>query len=353
MPTHIYYPQIKWKSAEYEALNVTPATVISQMLPIISMPDIDWDFINSRYKKTLAAHLADFPTNLSNSWLSQHTIFLDVGELDKHATQVNHPLAMCIHGAAQFNKDLIPVYSPTYSPLYLASVLRNASNGIALKFNPSNLQTIFNTYQSTGISERNIDIIFDMGDIQQVTQDLVVYVENCLNHIISIANWRRVIFCSTCYPSSQAGIPQHVVHKTPRYEWSLWSQVIQRKNVSRTPGFSDYPTSSATTVPIDPRIMSPYVSVRYSDFNEWVFVKGTAAKGNGWSQTQQLCQILIQDTCYKGPAYSWGDDHIMLRANGKVKSGTSKEWRKVAQSHHFNLVIDQINQFSVNHPATP
>ncbi|MRE25258.1 hypothetical protein GIJ17_23420, partial [Klebsiella quasipneumoniae] len=63
MPTHIYYPQIKWKSAEYEALNVTPVAVISKMLPIISMPDIDWDFINSRYKKTLAAHFVSIPHN--------------------------------------------------------------------------------------------------------------------------------------------------------------------------------------------------------------------------------------------------------------------------------------------------
>jgi hypothetical protein len=353
MPTHIYYPQIKWKSAEFEALSVTPTSVINGMIPIISIPDIEWDYVNSRYKKSLTAHLTDFPVNLSNSWPSQNPVFLDVGELDKHATQINHPLANCISGANNFNKAIIPVYSPTYSALYLASVLRNTNHGIALKFNPSNLNSLFSTYQNTGLSENNIDIIFDMGDIQQVNQNLVVSVETAINHILNSGNWRRVIFSSTCYPSSQAGIPQHTVHKIPRYEWSLWSQLIQRNNMARTPGYSDYPTSSATTEPVDPRIMSLYVSIRYSDYLEWVFVKGTAAKGNGWAQTQQLCQILIQDPCYKGASYSWGDNHIMLRANGNVKSGSPKEWRKAAQSHHFNLVVDQLSQFSKTHPPKP
>lgn len=94
-----------------------------------------------------------------------------------------------------------------------------------------------------------------------------------VNTLSGQAPWRNLILSSTAYPASQAGIPQHQVHHIPRHEYDLWMHVVQNFSNGRTPSFSDYPTASSTITSVDPRFMSQYVSVRYSNDTSWIFVK--------------------------------------------------------------------------------
>ncbi|MEY1637610.1 beta family protein [Morganella morganii] len=54
-----------------------------------------------------------------------------------------------------------------------------------------------------------------------------------------------------------------------------------------------------------------------------------------------------------GPQFSWGDNYINQRALGTNKSGGSKEWRKVAHTHHLKLVVMQLAIFAQSSPARP
>ncbi|EOL2125856.1 beta family protein [Escherichia coli] len=101
--------------------------------------------------------------------------------------------------------------------------------------------------------------------------------------------------------------------------------------------------------------MSQYVSVRYSNDTSWIFVKGTAVKGNGWGQTKNLCTTLVSSPEYQvlGSKFSWGDDYIYQRSLGANKSGGSKEWRKVAHTHHITLVVRQLYWLAQTQPAKP
>ena len=60
MSLHRYYPQLRWKPAEYEALNELDQPTLSAITPIISILDIDWDFKNDCNKKSLADYLSEF-----------------------------------------------------------------------------------------------------------------------------------------------------------------------------------------------------------------------------------------------------------------------------------------------------
>ncbi|MDA6274851.1 hypothetical protein OSK12_25790, partial [Escherichia coli] len=91
-----------------------------------------------------------------------------------------------------------------------------------------------------------------------------------VNTLSGQAPWRNLILSSTAYPASQAGIPQHQVHHIPRHEYDLWMYVVQNFSNGRTPSFSDYPTASSTITSVDPRFMSQYVSVRYSNDTSWI-----------------------------------------------------------------------------------
>lgn len=52
MSLHHYYPQLRWKPAEYESLMQLDQTIISGFTPIFTILDIDWDYENDCYKKS-------------------------------------------------------------------------------------------------------------------------------------------------------------------------------------------------------------------------------------------------------------------------------------------------------------
>ncbi|MCW8110145.1 beta family protein [Yersinia intermedia] len=353
MSVHHYYPQLRWKPAEHESLRELNQSTLDGITPIISVLDIDWDYENECYKKDLVTYLTDFGTNLAQSWLSPRPVLLDVGNLDIHSTGNNHPLDICISNARSSGKEVVPVYSPTYSADYLSAVKRQLTNGVAISLNLQNISLLSHIVSSININPAFVDVIINLGDIQQASRELQQQVtQDCVN-VISQAHWRNIILSSSCYPTSQAGIPQNQIYQIRREEWILWTQVLQGYQWTRTPSFSDYPTASSVITSVDPRFMSQYVSVRYSDTNSWIFVKGSAVKGNGWGQTQGLCQILVSSPIYMGQQYSWGDNYIFNRAAALNTSGGSKEWRKVAHTHHLTLVVEQLANYSRQIPAKP
>jgi hypothetical protein len=353
MNTHHYYPQLFWKKAEQEALDVTPSNIQSNMTPILIMPDIDYDFIDQKYKKNLVNHLKDFGVNLSTSWHIDTPVMLDVELLEKHSLPNQHPLDICIGQADAYNKNIIPLIQSNSSSNYLASVNQHLSYGVAIKIKLQEIQSLLAIASKLQTDHKNIDVILDLEHINQINNQLDQTVLSCLAYIESIANWRSIILASTSYPSSQAGIPQNQVYRTPRLGWHLWANIIQMNTLPRTPGYSDYPVSDASADIVDPRFMNPYASARYSDFSNWIFVKGKSVKGNGWGQLKILCDILRNDQSFQGRQYSWGDEFIDDVANGSKPTGGPKEWRKVAHNHHFMMVFDQLSQFSSKHPVHP
>lgn len=355
MSLHHYYPQLKWKPAEYESLMQLDQTTISGITPIITILDIDWDYENDCYKKTLNGYLSDFGANLATAWTPNRPVLLDLKYLDQHGSSRHHPLDMCVSDARANGKEIVPVVSPASTANYIHAVQRNISNGIAISISPQTWHLFAQLLNHLNLPPHMIDIIVDFGDIQNANDSLKQQALGIINGLAGQAPWRSLILSSTSYPSSQTGIPQHVIHHIPRHEYELWLYVAQNTSGGRTPCFSDYPTASATITSVDPRFMSQYVAVRYSNDISWIFVKGTAVKGNGWSQTKALCTTLVNSADYQvfGPGFSWGDQYIFDRAAGTNRSGGSKEWRKVAHTHHLTLVVRQLNILAQSLQARP
>ncbi|EEY44677.1 beta family protein [Vibrio mimicus] len=355
MRSHHYFPRLRWKAAEWEALQALPTQVLTELTPILDVLDIDWDYDNECYKKTLVNYLQGFGSTLQLSWPLNRPVLLDVEKLDKHGNSTSHPLDMCVQDALAHNKNLIPVYSPYYSNDYLLAVRRHNNFGVALKLKASDLSqrqyNIPNILNNLEINSCDVDLIIDLEDMGVCTTALTQQIITTCHNLLTMFAWRNVIISSTCYPSSQTGIPSNQIYLHKREEWVLWSNVISSQMLQKTPSFSDYPTASAQVANVNPRFMSQHAAVRYSTDTDWIFVKGTAVKGNGWGQTQQLCGILVSSIYYSGPTYSWGDEYIDERSQGINKSGGSKEWRKVAHTHHLKMVTEQLRNFSTSYPV--
>lgn len=286
MSLHHYYPQLKWKPAEYESLMQLEQATIDGLTPIITIPDIDWDYENECYKKSLSSYLSNFGANLASSWSENRPILLDVKYLDAHGTHRHHPLDVCIQDARANGKEIIPVVSPVSSPNYIHAMKRNLTNGIAVSISPQTWHLFSQLISQFDLHPSFIDVIIDFGDIQNASNDLKQLALNEFNSLVGQAHWRSLIISSTAYPTSQAGIPQHQIHHIPRHEYDLWSYVVQNTVSNRTPSFSDYPTASSTITSVDPRFMSQYVAVRYSNDTSWIFCQRNSCEGK-WLGTNE------------------------------------------------------------------
>ncbi|EGK9616095.1 hypothetical protein IOT97_004721, partial [Escherichia coli] len=158
MSQHQYYPQLKWKPAEYESLMLLDQTTLSGFTPIITIPDIDWDYENECYKKSLSSYLSDFGINLAASWKANRPVLLDVKYLDKHGSSRHHPLDMCIQDARVNGKEIIPVVSPAYSTNYIHAVQRNLINGLAISITPQTWHQFTSLVNHLNIHPSLIDV---------------------------------------------------------------------------------------------------------------------------------------------------------------------------------------------------
>ena len=56
-----YAPSLRWRMAEYQALMRLTPPVKDRVVPLISLPDVEFDFESRQPKKTMREYIAPFP----------------------------------------------------------------------------------------------------------------------------------------------------------------------------------------------------------------------------------------------------------------------------------------------------
>ena len=138
------------------------------------------------------------------------------------------------------------------------------------------------------------------------------------------------------------GLPPTSVTPIPRIEWTVWRSLIVRSRLPRLPAFGDYAISHPQPSEVDPRIMRPSASIRYTANDAWLVLKGRNLRDYGYAEFYDVCRDLVARPEYSGPSFSWGDWYIEECANQRVGTGNLTTWRKVGTSHHLAFVTRQI-----------
>lgn len=139
------------------------------------------------------------------------------------------------------------------------------------------------------------------------------------------------------------GLPPSDSSWIPRQEWTLWLDVVQSADVlARIPAFGDYAISHTEPPEVDPRIMRPSASIRYTCESAWLVLKGRNVRDHGYEQFHDMCRDLVQRTEYSGRQFSWGDEYIDECAARRVSKGSLTTWRNVGTSHHLAFVVRQL-----------
>lgn len=231
-----------------------------------------------------------------------------------------------------------------------ARLVREAGNGVCIRIQREDFDEfpdlkfeISRVLAATGAKHETADLLLDCRaltpEARYLTADATL---GLISQMPDLSRWRTFTLAATAFPENLMGLPPSDCSLLPRLEWNLWREVA-RKGRRRRPWYGDYAISHPEPSEVDPRIMRPSASVRYTVDEAWLVLKARNLRDHGYEQFHSVCRDLVRRPEYSGRNFSWGDGYIDDCANESVGTGNLTTWRKVGTSHHLAKVLRQLS----------
>src|ERR1700693_1050908 len=113
----MYVPAINWRQGEYQALLRLTDLAKGRILPLITIPKIEYDFDDGMPKHTVQEHVEKFPTRYKQKWKSRPA-WIDVHQ-SLHAGTMTGGTSVCefvFDELRKFGAKAIPVAAIDYAP---------------------------------------------------------------------------------------------------------------------------------------------------------------------------------------------------------------------------------------------
>lgn len=356
-----YVPLLIWKQGEQLALANLDTAKFSVVTPFIELPPIPYDWANECASKTLDSHLDKVIDTISISWKAGSPVFLDTSYIpeDERLSSGQHYVDYLLSDAHTKNVPIIPVTNFERDKDYQGSIksaIHRDGLGVCFRLTSDMLRNnlkvnIDDLLRQLEIKPSEVDIVLDFKSIVPGTESMLeIAIGVILSSFPYLMDWRTITFLGSGMPQDLSGFGANTISTTPRTEWVVWNNLVSSGGLPRNPSFGDYTTSHPIFNEIDPRIINPSASVRYTTASSWYIFKGKqlrGAKGIGFSQYVAISGQIVANSVYSGISFSWGDGYINDCHLGKVGTGNLTTWKQVGVSHHLAFVADQV----ASHPS--
>jgi hypothetical protein len=354
-----YVPILKGKEGEFAALEELKSEVRSDVMPLIEVPDIPYDYANERPAKSLDDHVSGIAERLQKSWRNQ-PVYVDLPwpENEEQLSDGRIALEAVLSDCAKRGVNAVPVVSRASSINYLAVAGRSSQSsnaGACIRLLVEDFEEDIDPEIEVdrlleglgGIHPNSIDLIIDMGDIGSDSVRALL-VARSLFSMIPKKDFRRMTLAAASFPEDLSDVNAATTTALPRREWELWKALQRRPNLlpRRDLIFGDYAITHPVAKDLDPRVMSMSASIRYTTRANWLVVKGRNVRQYGYEQYFELCKELVHRPEYEGRDFSWGDKYISDCADRMMGPGNATTWRKVGTNHHLTLVAREIANLS-------
>jgi hypothetical protein len=350
-----YVPILKGKNGEFGALESMSPEEKEQITPLIEIPPIPWDHTNDIPAKTIDQHLSKVDGKLEKAWGSDQLFFVDlmwIGERERMSDGA-HPLTHLFSKIRLRALKAIPVTGLIRADYYQEAcreIVAEDKRGVCLRLQKADFEesgslefAITKLLGSLRISPKDCDLLLDLGSLHTENgEEPSINVVSLVKSIPSIENWRSFVLAATGFPVDLIGLPPSEISTVWRSEWTLWCSVAGDRRIARTPIFGDYAIAHPQPPEVDPRVMRPSASIRYTTDDAWLILKGKNLKIHGYQQFHDVSKSLLKSPAYSGPQFSWGDRYISDCAKGRVSCGNLTTWRRVGTSHHIAYVTQQV-----------
>jgi hypothetical protein len=324
---------------------------------LIEIPPIPWDFAGDRPAKSIDQHLEKVGRNIERAWTSGSRLFLDLLWIPQTERMADgsHPLAHVFQSLRTRQVEAIPVVGLARGEEYVSAcraIVDLDHRGICVRIQRDDFDdfedlgdAVKDMLDDVGVSVGDADLIFDLRALTPDERSLdASAVIGLINRLPWLRDWRTFTIAATSFPRNLTGLPPSDVSLIARQEWDLWTAISRRRNrqIARVPTFGDYAISHPEPAEVDPRIMRPSASIRYTCNSAWLILKARNLRDHGYQQFHKMCLALIRRSEYCGQQFSTGDQYIDDCAAELVGTGNLTTWRKVGTSHHLAFAVRQI-----------
>jgi len=354
-----YVPLLKAKEGEFGALEALDWDVRTNVVPLIEVPRIPYDYASSRPSKNLEAHVSGLAERIRRAW-GEAPFYLDLpwfGESTTQHLESGHlAVSVLLHDCIQRGIRPTAVVALDRSPEYIDAVrqyLSQCEDRFCLRLTPADFDEdrpdprdrVDSLLERLGVggADRG-DLIVDLQGLELDVNRALLLARGLLSAAPRLNEWRRVVLAAASFPENLSDVDAETASTIPRLERELWQRIRKRPGNLRTDlAFGDYAIAHPVPTELDPRTMRMSASIRYTTEADWLIVKGRNVRQYGFDQYYKLCKYLVTRPEYSGADYSWGDWYIQECANANLGPGNATTWRKVGTNHHLTLVAKRLS----------
>ncbi|MCK1409295.1 beta family protein [Bradyrhizobium sp. 76] len=353
-----YVPCLRWRLAERQALAALTDKAKDAIVPLITLPDLEFDFEDGMPKKTVGDHVGSFPKRYKEKWKTRKA-WIDADlKIQTQAMPDGRPVFTFVFDEIRmFKAEAIPVASLDCTPSVIAQIAAIAAvdkKGVGIRariehvmkasFGP-NLDALLKALNTT---PEQADLIIDLGTPNY--EPYIAFAGALAPALATIPNlqaYRNFILAGCAFPDSlkDVAVPFGYI---ARHDWRFYVELLAKIPAgARSPMFGDYTTvHPAFTATMDMRKVKPAGKVVYATNDRWYVRKGGAFRDNP-AQMHNLCEDVVKSGHFTGPGFSDGDDYIARCATKMTGPSNQTRWKSVGINHHIMQVIGEIATLAV------
>jgi hypothetical protein len=347
-----YVPSIRWRQGEYQALLGLTNLVKSRIVPLITIPELEFDFEEWKPKKTIQAHVEPFAKRYKDkwgvrpAWIGVHPS-ISQQPMDDGTLIIAHVFTEL----RKFSAKAIP-FLPMDAPSPIVVAVRNIVEvdqlgvGVGLRMEDLMKPNLDSHIAALGtalnVHPHDMDLVIDLrapnfepyGTFSGALQMAMAKISN-------LHNFRNFVVLSTSIPESFKDVAKGTA-RIARHDWQFYCAFVKAlPATARRPNFGDYTIVHPEFSPQDMRKIKSSGKIVYATSNDWFVTKGGAFLDNP-EQMHGHCAKIIGEGIFLGAHYSQGDEYIANCAAKTAKPSNLTTWKKVTINHHITLVVDDL-----------
>ena len=354
----VYVPALRWRQGEYQALLRLKELVKAKIVPLISIPHVEFDFESRQLKRTIHEHVLPFVRRYKEKWGRRPAwITLDdsiaVGRMDDGS----HVFDYVFDGLRSHNATAIPALplgadTDTVLAAARATTRDRQGAGVTIRLEdlmkPAAGTKILALANGLAVPPQEVDLIVDLRAPNFQPYDtfanaLVV----AIRRLGDIDAFRNFVLLSTAVPETFRNIAMGS-DEIPRHDWLFFRALLRRLPAEmRRPIYGDYTTVHPDFTAIDMRMIKPAGKVIYTASKTWATRKGGAFRDNP-AQMHIHCAEIVNGAHFefRGQDFSSGDKYIADCAVRQVSPSNLTRWKEVGVNHHITLVVEDLASFA-------
>ena len=344
-----YYPILKAKQGEIQALKELKTTTKASTFPILQIPPPNMSRPERGEEAVIIPHDSKSITTCIRRIKSLSGIhcFLDPTPARLSKALIHN----AVRAMAALPNPPAPVIelqgSDSYLAAYRADIGEPETYCLRLPNEASIDANIVSTIQRAlrhyGLSVENGFLLLDVADVSTTAANIIVYGHDAIKMFQRTARLPFIeqVLASGAFPITfPQTAPSWVPLPYPRRDMELWRMVNAQIGVS----YGDYAVSNPNNEPMPSYSGSP--KARYTARTDFVVVKGVKVDARPFTMSEQyhrISKIVKATTVYSGPGFSWGDGRIDGCCDPtSTSNGNLTTWVAINTNHHIEFVTAQL-----------